>query len=59
MKFDKVMSITWDMRAQPSPKRENSLHSLLMGFVCHLVNVQGTLLSHAKAMIRSDVMVST
>ncbi|QAY84088.1 hypothetical protein [Pseudomonas arsenicoxydans] len=59
MKFDKVMSITWDMGAQPSPELANSLRSLLMGFVCHLINVQGTLLSHAKAMIRYDVTVST
>ena len=53
MEFDKVMSITWGMRAWPSPKRafriaaDNPLRSVLMGLVCRLINVQGTPLSHA------------
>lgn len=64
MEFDKVMSITWGMRAAPSPKRafrisaDNPLHSVLTGLVDHLINVQGTPLSHANAIIRPDVVAS-
>jgi len=64
MEFDKVMSITWGMRAVPSPKRafrvaaDNPQRSVLMGLVCHLINVQGTPLSHANAIIRPDVVAS-
>jgi hypothetical protein len=64
MEFDKVMSITWDIRAVTSIKRafriaaDNPLRSVLMGLVCHLINVQGTPLSDVNAIIRPDVVAS-